>query len=137
MTDAIQTQAKVLSRSSRSVPSSLRNLISARISDFDQASFSEVVQKIKQVALAITRIHLVLLKQPVMDLVDRTRLLDQIPYRRSNGIETVIRAAAQVKDHCVTVQGTGNLVPYSRYSPSLGGQVTHIGTHCVERAESG
>src|SRR5215469_14053672 len=63
-----------------------------------------------------------------MDLVDRTRFLDQIPYRRSNGIETVIRAAAQVKDDCVSVQGTGNLVLYSRYSPSLGARTAHLTT---------
>src|ERR1700752_228885 len=64
-----------------------------------------------------------------MNLVDRARFLDQIPNRRSNGIETVIRAAAQVKDHCVSVQGTGNLVLYSRYSPSLGGRTAHLRLH--------
>jgi hypothetical protein len=50
--------------------------------------------------LALTRIGLGLLKQFAMYLRDGTRLLlDEIPYRRSYGVQTLICAAAKVKDH--------------------------------------
>jgi len=64
-----------------------------------------------------------------MYLRDSTRLLDEIPYRRSYGVQTVICAAAKVEDHRLCVQYTGDLVLYGLYGlvfGVLGGDAAHL-----------